>query len=294
MLSYVSATPRRELLNIMILLAILAAALGSASPAAAATHSLISIGQSGANVTTIQYLLRHRGYSLPATGTFGPLTDASVKAFQRTVPMQPNGIVGPVTWSKLVVEVRAGARSEAVKAVQVQLNKRGYWLAVDGSYGPNTQRAVVAFKQKAGLNSNTTVGPLTWQALIGTSIASPSTTTYAANGYVYTGRRAQVLHHLQQRFGARITTYTSHTECPTCSADLWTPGARFGMDNTGLQSMHDMAEYIRANSASLGVRHIIWNQRRSSGGAWQQMDDRGSLTANHKDHVHITFLDTFR
>ncbi|NNG21099.1 SH3 domain-containing protein [Naumannella sp. ID2617S] len=53
-----------------------------------------------------------------------------------------------------------------------------------------------------------------------------------------------------------------------------------------------IADYVRANAASLNVDYIIWNQRiwsvaRSSEG-WRYMADRGSNTANHRDHVHIT------
>jgi len=121
-------------------------------------------------------------------------------------------------------------------------------------------------------------------------------TRYTANnGYVYTGRRAQVLHHVKERFSTRVTTYASHADCPTCSADLWTPDARGGVDNTSLQSMNNVAWYLRVNASALGIKHIIWNQRLSiGGGAWQPMEDRGSITANHKDHVHFTFVDSFR
>ena len=117
----------------------------------------------------------------------------------------------------------------------------------------------------------------------------------ANNGYVYTGRRAQVLHHLREQFGARATTYPGHAECPTCSADLWTPGARGGVNNTGMRSMNNLAEYIRRHHSALGIRYVVWNQRISlRGGAWRRMENRGNLTANHKDHIHITFLDSFR
>ncbi len=117
----------------------------------------------------------------------------------------------------------------------------------------------------------------------------------ANNGYVYTGRRAQVLHHLKEQFGARATTYRGHAECPTCSADLWTRDARYGVNNTGLRSMNNLAEYIRANHSALGIRYVIWNQRISlRGGAWRPMENRGSLTQNHKDHGHITFFDSFK
>lgn len=135
------------------------------------------------------------------------------------------------------------------------------------------------------------------QSTASTSIdLSKYPTEYAANnGYVYTGRRAQVLHHIQAYYSERTTTYATHSECATCSADLWTVGARGGVDNTAMSSMNAMAEYLRTNAAALGLRYVIWNQQISIGGrAWQEMEDRGSITANHKDHVHITFADSFK
>jgi hypothetical protein len=53
-----------------------------------------------------------------------------------------------------------------------------------------------------------------------------------------------------------------------------------------------IAEYVRSNAGSLGVSGVIWSQRiwtvqRSSEG-WRAMPDRGSTTANHYDHVHVT------
>lgn len=53
-----------------------------------------------------------------------------------------------------------------------------------------------------------------------------------------------------------------------------------------------IAEWVRANASSLGVSQVIWAQhiwtvQRSSEG-WRLMEDRGSTTANHYDHVHVT------
>ncbi len=52
-----------------------------------------------------------------------------------------------------------------------------------------------------------------------------------------------------------------------------------------------VADYLRANSSALGLYDIIYSQRiwtaqRSSEG-WRPMEDRGSTTANHYDHVHV-------
>jgi hypothetical protein len=53
-----------------------------------------------------------------------------------------------------------------------------------------------------------------------------------------------------------------------------------------------IAAYVRANASALGVSEVIWAQKiwtvqRSSEG-WRPMSDRGSPTANHYDHVHVT------
>ena len=56
---------------------------------------------------------------------------------------------------------------------------------------------------------------------------------------------------------------------------------------------HAIASYAQANYARLGVKYIIWNQRiwnpSRSGEGWRLQANRGSDTANHKDHVHVSF-----
>lgn len=53
-----------------------------------------------------------------------------------------------------------------------------------------------------------------------------------------------------------------------------------------------VAEYVRAHASELGVTEVIYSQRiwttqRASEG-WRALADRGSVTANHYDHVHVT------
>ncbi|HWJ65912.1 MAG TPA: hypothetical protein VNT31_04480 [Nocardioides sp.] len=54
----------------------------------------------------------------------------------------------------------------------------------------------------------------------------------------------------------------------------------------------EIAEFIRANFVALGVNYIIYSQKiwsvDRSGEGWRGMSDRGSVTANHYDHVHVT------
>lgn len=53
-----------------------------------------------------------------------------------------------------------------------------------------------------------------------------------------------------------------------------------------------VAEFAQQNANRLGITYIIWNRaiwdsRNTLG--WVGMEDRGSPTANHMDHVHISF-----
>ena len=53
-----------------------------------------------------------------------------------------------------------------------------------------------------------------------------------------------------------------------------------------------IAAWVRDNYDALGVSEILWSQQiwtveRSSEG-WRWLEDRGSATANHYDHVHVT------
>ncbi|MDT0203299.1 hypothetical protein [Nocardioides sp. AE5] len=54
----------------------------------------------------------------------------------------------------------------------------------------------------------------------------------------------------------------------------------------------EIAEYVRANASALGVEYVIYAQKiwsvDRSGEGWRGMEDRGSSTANHYDHVHVT------
>jgi hypothetical protein len=43
------------------------------------------------------------------------------------------------------------------------------------------------------------------------------------------------------------------------------------------------------NRAALGISYVIWRQRINFGNGWQRMEDRGGVTANHYDHVHVSF-----
>ena len=137
---------------------------------------LVKVGRKGELAKTAQYLLRQHGATIQVDGDVGPLTDAAIKAFQTSNGLTADGIIGPQTWPKLIVQVKQGSNGEAVKAVQGQLRLRNLPqtlnLAVDGAFGPLTDAGVRAFQQALNDENyvNTPVdgivGPVTWHALV--------------------------------------------------------------------------------------------------------------------------------
>jgi phage-related minor tail protein len=51
-----------------------------------------------------------------------------------------------------------------------------------------------------------------------------------------------------------------------------------------------LVNYLTPRAGHFAVKYIIWRQRINSGGGWRGMEDRGSVTANHFDHPHVSFL----
>jgi len=50
-----------------------------------------------------------------------------------------------------------------------------------------------------------------------------------------------------------------------------------------------LAAYALKNKDRLGITYVIWRQRINYGSGWRAMEDRGGATANHQDHVHVSF-----
>ena len=54
----------------------------------------------------------------------------------------------------------------------------------------------------------------------------------------------------------------------------------------------DVANFVRAHYSELGVSYVIYSQHiwsvERGGEGWRAMSDRGSTTANHYDHVHVS------
>jgi len=117
-------------------------------------------------------------------------------------------------------------------------------------------------------------------------------------GNSMTSRMRQVLLAIDGRFGPfpaigcyRAGDPQDHGTGHACDF-MESTGGR--MPSASAQAHGDaVAQYAIDNASSLGVKYVIWRQRIwdvRSGGGWRTMEDRGSITANHYDHVHISVL----
>ena len=73
--------------------------------------------------------------------------------------------------------------------------------------------------------------------------------------------------------------------------DLMIPNYK---SKAGKKLGHDLSRWLQKRHTELGINYIIWDQhiwnvQRDSQG-WRSMASRGSDSANHKNHVHVTVL----
>ena len=133
---------------------------------------LVKRGDNIFPVRSLQDLLRARNHPVAVDGIFGPLTEAAVKAFQQSSGLAADGIAGPQTWPKLVVQVQNGSTGDAARGVQEvikfhdQSGGEGPPVHVDGIFGPQTEAWVRGFQTAVGTASDGIVGPITWRAMV--------------------------------------------------------------------------------------------------------------------------------
>ena len=138
-----------------------------------ANYPTIRRGSNGNFVTILQYLLNQYGFNLSTDGVFGANTENAVKQFQTNNNLVADGIVGRNTWNALLNlnptanTLRRGSRNSAVLYLQQLLLSYLYPITnLDGIFGGETERAVVAFQTENGLTADGIVGANTWRALL--------------------------------------------------------------------------------------------------------------------------------
>ena len=134
-------------------------------------------GATGSAVKDLQTKLKKLGfYNASIDGDYGDTTVAAVKAFQKKYNLTADGVAGSETLKKLDSayknadsntstdddSLRKGATGTAVKTLQTNLKKLGFYTAyVDGSFGSTTESAVKAFQKKYGLTADGVAGSAT-------------------------------------------------------------------------------------------------------------------------------------
>jgi hypothetical protein len=112
-----------------------------------------------------------------------------------------------------------------------------------------------------------------------------------------TPRMHQVKDEIDRRFGPfpgigcyRPGTDGEHPLGRACDFMLSTGGVLPSAAN--VRRGYNVAAWAQANAARLGIMYIIYRQRiwdiRMASSGWVEMADRGGITANHFDHVHIS------
>lgn len=66
---------------------------------------VLRVGSTGEHVRLLQERLRYWGRAVTVDGSFGPATQAQVRAFQVSRQLDPDGIVGAVSWALLLKEM---------------------------------------------------------------------------------------------------------------------------------------------------------------------------------------------
>ena len=149
----------------------------------------LRMGDSGSAVKDLQTKLKKLGfYNASIDGDYGDTTVAAVKAFQKKYNLTADGVAGSETLKKLDTayknadsntstdddSLRKGATGTAVKTLQTNLKKLGFYTAyVDGSFGSTTESAVKAFQKKYGLTADGVAGSATLKK-IESAVASAS------------------------------------------------------------------------------------------------------------------------
>jgi peptidoglycan hydrolase-like protein with peptidoglycan-binding domain len=151
-------------------------------------------GSKGSDVAELQRRLNELGFNAgKIDGSFGSKTLNAVYAFQKSRGLVVDGVVGKITRAALYEEVssptptpkptpkptvkpdptttpstqitvtlRRGSKGSQVEALQRRLIELGFDCgAIDGSFGPATQKAVIEFQLAYGLVGDGVVGPLT-------------------------------------------------------------------------------------------------------------------------------------
>jgi peptidoglycan hydrolase-like protein with peptidoglycan-binding domain len=137
--------------------------------------SILREGSRGPEVRQMQRQLSILGFKPgPVDGIFGPITEAALKAFQKSRGLTPNGVFAQQSNTKIDRAtgldipkglLREGSRGEGVEDLQRALHSRGFNPGpADGIFGPRTEGALKSFQRSRAITADGIFGPQTQAA----------------------------------------------------------------------------------------------------------------------------------
>ena len=87
----------------------------------------------------------------------------------------------------------------------------------------------------------------------------------------------------------RPSTYFGHQPSADLALDILISDAYGQVPSDGNVLADRLAAHALANQAKYRIWYVILRQRINYGSGWTFMEDRGSITQNHYDHVHVSF-----
>ena len=182
-----------------------------------------------------------------------------------------------------LIDKKEMSAEERLKEAEAKAKQEAEAKAKQEAEAKAKQEAEAKAKQKAEKNGLPEV--------TATELADP-----AMNGLTDYAKEMKVV--LAKKFG--ITNFsmfragdddgTGHGHNTGMSVDFMVPVASAKGD--------ELAEYITKNMKELGIYYVIWKQRfympqyniYDPANTWNLMPDCGGATANHYDHVHVSFV----
>ena len=130
-------------------------------------------GSKKPEVKDLQEALKTLGFNPgPVDGIFGAATEKAVKAFQTSVGIHADGIVGRITWLNIDEAdqsepvLRKGSKGLPVRRLQSRMTAAKFDTGgVDGRFGAKTEKAVKELQEQAALEIDGIVGPATWEVV---------------------------------------------------------------------------------------------------------------------------------
>jgi hypothetical protein len=110
----------------------------------------------------------------------------------------------------------------------------------------------------------------------------------------------EVLPHVQRYANAvctatdacTISTYEGHQPTAARALDTLVSDVYGSVPSDNNALGEEVAAFALAHQQEFGITYVIWRQRINLGSGWDPMEDRGSITQNHYDHVHVSFEET--